>query len=306
MSKIIEVKGLRKQYGEFEAVKGVDLDVYEGELFGFLGPNGAGKSTTINILCTMLNPTSGTASIGGYDIVKERPGVRKTIGIIFQDNTLDEKLTAKENLLLHCRFYKVPVQERMSRIDRVLEMVELSDRKNSFVGTFSGGMKRRLEIARGLLHYPKVLFLDEPTVGLDPQTRAHIWDYIIKLREEIGITIFLTTHYMDEAENCNKIAIIDDGKIIAIDTPSALKDSVGGDIIQISTDNNEKARMELEEKYGKKVSEADGILTFEVEKGNEFIVDFVKEAGYTIKSINVRRPTLNDVFLRLTGKQIRE
>lgn len=306
MGKIIEVKGLRKQYGELEAVKGVDLEVHEGELFGFLGPNGAGKSTTINMLCTMLNPTAGSATIGGYDIAKEKSGVRKTIGIIFQDNTLDEKLTAKENLLLHCRFYKVPAQERLSRIDQILEMVELSDRKDSFVGTFSGGMKRRLEIARGLLHYPKVLFLDEPTVGLDPQTRAHIWDYIIKLREEIGITIFLTTHYMDEAENCNKIAIIDDGKIIALDTPSALKDSLGGDIIQISTDNNEQAAMELEAKYGKKATEVHGILTFEVEKGNEFIVDFVKEAGYTIKSINVRRPTLNDVFLKLTGKQIRD
>ncbi|ASA20603.1 ATP-binding cassette domain-containing protein [Paenibacillus donghaensis] len=306
MQKVIDVKGLKKSYGELEAVKGVDLDVYEGECFGFLGPNGAGKSTTINMLCTMLKPSGGSAKIGGFDLMKERASVRETIGIIFQDNTLDEKLTAKENLMLHCRFYKVPAQERMTRIDRVLEMVELSDRKNSFVGTFSGGMKRRLEIARGLLHYPKVLFLDEPTVGLDPQTRAHIWDYIHKLREEIGITIFLTTHYMDEAEICDKIAIIDDGRIIALDTPAGLKDGVGGDIIEISADNNLKAKEELEQKYGRTVKEQDSILIFEVEKGNEFIAEFVKNADFRITSINLRRPTLNDVFLKLTGKQIRD
>ncbi len=306
MEKAIEVRDLKKNYGKSEAVKGVDLDILAGDLFGFLGPNGAGKSTMINMLCTMLKPTSGTAAIGGFDIIKEKAGVRKSIGIVFQDNTLDEKLTAYENLLLHCRFYNVPGNERKSRIDKVLEMVQLSDKSSSFVGTFSGGMKRRLEIARGLIHYPKVLFLDEPTIGLDPQTRANIWDYIVKLREKIGITIFLTTHYMDEAEICNKIAVIDAGRIIALDTPNALKDSVGGDIIEISTENNKKAKEKLLEKYCKQVKEENEIITFEVEKGKEFIVDFVKDFDITIKSINLRRPTLNDVFLKLTGKLIRE
>ncbi|WP_024833477.1 daunorubicin resistance protein DrrA family ABC transporter ATP-binding protein [Ruminiclostridium josui] len=306
MKKIIEVKDLKKSYGKSEAVKGVNLEVNEGELFGFLGPNGAGKSTTINILCTMLKPSSGTALIGGYDVIRQKSKVRESIGIVFQDNTLDEKLTAKENLLLHCRFYNVPANERKSRVERVLEMVQLSDKKDKFVGTFSGGMKRRLEIARGLLHYPKVLFLDEPTVGLDPQTRANVWDYIIKLKEEIGITIFLTTHYMDEAEICNNIAIIDDGKIIATDTPKALKDSVGGDVIEISTEDNKIAKNKLLEKYNKQVKERNGIITFEVEMGEAFIVDFVKEFDVPIKSINLRKPTLNDVFLNLTGRHIRE
>ena len=306
MKNVIEVKDLKKSYGKSEAVKGVNLEVKEGELFGFLGPNGAGKSTTINILCTMLKPSSGTALIGGYDVIRQKSKVRESIGIVFQDNTLDEKLTAKENLLLHCRFYNVPTNERKSRVERVLEMVQLSDKRDKFVGTFSGGMKRRLEIARGLLHYPKVLFLDEPTVGLDPQTRANVWDYIVKLKEEIGITIFLTTHYMDEAEICNNIAIIDDGKIIATDTPRALKDSVGGDIIEISTEDNKMAKNKLLEKYNKQVKERNGIITFEVQRGEAFIVDFVKEFDVPITSINLRRPTLNDVFLNLTGRHIRE
>lgn len=306
MTKAIEVRNLKKYYGRSEVVKGVNLDVLEGEMFGFLGPNGAGKSTTINMLCTMLKPSSGTALIGGFDVIKEKSRVRETIGIVFQDNTLDEKLTAKENLLLHCRFYNVPVNERKKRIDTVLEMVQLSDKRDSFVGTFSGGMKRRLEIARGLLHYPKILFLDEPTIGLDPQTRANIWDYIIKLRQEIGITIFLTTHYMDEAEICNKIAINDNGRIIAVDTPNALKDSVGGDIIEISTEDNEKAKSRLLDKYCTQVKDENGVLTFEVDKGKEFIADFVKDFDIPVKSINLRIPTLNDVFLKLTGREIRE
>jgi ABC-2 type transport system ATP-binding protein len=306
MKKVIEIRDLKKNYGKSEAIKGVNLDVIEGALFGFLGPNGAGKSTTINILCTMLRPSSGTAVIGGFDIIKQKSKVRESIGIVFQDNTLDERLTAKENLLLHCRFYNVPKDERKGRLEKVLEMVQLSDKRDNLVGTFSGGMKRRLEIARGLIHYPKVLFLDEPTVGLDPQARANVWDYIVKLKKEIGISVFLTTHYMDEAEICDKIAIIDYGKIIVTDTPEVLKDGIGGDIIEISTEDNEKAKNQLLEKYGKQAKEQNELISFEVEKGESFIVDLVKDLDIAVKSINLRRPTLNDVFLKLTGRQIRE
>ena len=211
MENIIEISNLKKAYGSFEAVKGVNCSVKKGEIFGFLGPNGAGKSTTINMLSTMIRPSSGKAMINGFEVTSQQAKVRESIGIIFQENTLDEKLTAYENLLLHCRLYSVPKNVRAERIKEVLEMVELTDKKDNLVKTFSGGMKRRLEIARGLLHYPKVIFLDEPTVGLDPQTRDHIWQYILKLEEKAGITVFLTTHYMDEAEHCDRFAVIDDG-----------------------------------------------------------------------------------------------
>lgn len=303
---IIIVEGLKKNYGSFEAVSGVDFSVFKGEIFGFLGPNGAGKSTTINMLCTMLTPTAGSARVMGYDIVKDRKEVRRNIGIIFQENTLDEKLTAAENLLLHCKFYAIPKTERYQRIDEVLNMVELGDKKKTIVETFSGGMKRRLEIARGLLHYPNVLFLDEPTVGLDPQTRTHIWDYIMELKEREGITIFLTTHYMDEAEFSDRIAIMDHGKIIALDTPEVLKERTSGDVIEIITENNQLASAELVRQYGKKVTIKDEKIYFNAEKGDEFLVDFIKTFKIPIKSINLRKPSLNDVFINLTGREIRE
>ncbi len=303
---IIEVKSLGKRFGDLEAVKNISFKVKEGEIFGFLGPNGAGKTTTINMLCTMINPNHGTATVNGYSIINTPNEVRKSIGIIFQENTLDEKLTANENLLLHCRFYRVPKTERENRIKEVLNIVELVDKRNKIVETFSGGMKRRLEIARGLLHYPKVLFLDEPTLGLDPQTRAHVWEYILKLKKKAGITMFLTTHYMDEAEICNRVAIIDYGKLIALDTPDELKSKVGGDIIEIVTLNNEAAKKEIETKYNKEVTEDQKILSFKVDKGHKFLISFIKNFNTPIKSINLRRPTLNDVFLKLTGRQIRD
>ena len=306
MSNVIEVNDLRKKYGDFEAVKGISFDVQEGEIFGFLGTNGAGKTTAIKMLCTMLKPTGGTARVSGHDVIREKNEVRKSIGIIFQENTLDEKLTANENLMLHCRFYNVPRSERESRIQEVLEIVELEDRRHKIVETFSGGMKRRLEIARGLIHYPKVLFLDEPTVGLDPQTRVHIWEYILRLKKKAGITMFLTTHYMDEAEISDRIAIIDQGRIIALDTPDHMRNDVGGDIVELVTVDNQAAGEEIVTKYGKDAGEAEGILTFRVEKGNEFLSRFIKDFETPIKSINLRRPTLNDVFLKLTGRQIRD
>ncbi|MUV37910.1 Monosaccharide-transporting ATPase [Lentibacillus sp. JNUCC-1] len=306
MSAIIDVQNLKKSYKAVEAVKGVQFQVEEGEIFGFLGPNGAGKSTTINMLSTIIKPTSGHASINGYDNVKDRNKVRESIGLIFQENTLDEKLTANENLMLHCKFYNVPRKLREERIQEVLEIVDLTDKRKLIVETFSGGMKRRLEIARGLLHYPRVLFLDEPTVGLDPQTRDHIWEYILRLKRKQGITIFLTTHYMDEAEICDRVAVMDHGELIALDTPEALKTDVGGDIIEVDTVDNQQAKAEIKERYDTTADEGDDGLTFKVDKGSEFLVQFVKEFPVEITRVNLRRPTLNDVFLNLTGREIRE
>jgi len=303
---VIEVTGLRKRFGDFEAVSGVDFNVRKGEIFGFLGPNGAGKTTTINMLCTMSKPTEGEAKICGYDIKNDKGKVRESIGIIFQENTLDEKLTAEENLKLHCRFYSVPRDERAARVEEVLKMVELFDKKDEVVENYSGGMKRRLEIARGLLHYPRVLFLDEPTVGLDPQTRTHIWDYILQLKIWEGITIFLTTHYMDEAEYSDRIAIMDNGKIIALDTPDNLKDRIGGDVIEVITEDNGKAVQEINYKYNTEVKEKGASLSFNVKNGSEFLAGFVKDMEVQIKNINLHRPTLNDVFLNLTGREIRD
>ena len=241
------VDGLRKSFDDIVAVDGVTFDVAAGESFGFLGPNGAGKSTTINILCTLLRPTGGSASVAGFDVATRPADVRRHIGLVFQDPTLDEYLTAEENLRFHAELYGVPRETTEDRLRDVLEMVELWERRKGIVATFSGGMRRRLEIARGLLHSPRVLFLDEPTVGLDPQTRAHIWSYIEELRKREEITIFLTTHYMDEAEHCDRIAIIDHGTIVAIDTPEALKASVGEDRMELRTADDEIAMRELRE-----------------------------------------------------------
>lgn len=223
---IIEVKKLRKQFKDLVAVDDISFTVEPGEIFGFLGPNGAGKSTSINILSTILAPTSGDAIVNGFSILTERDNVRRSIGLVFQDPSLDDRLTAEENLRFHAELYGVSKADYKVRLEEVLNLVDLSDRRNEVIRTFSGGMRRRLEIARGLIHYPAVLFLDEPTIGLDPQTRAHLWEYILKLKKEKGMTIFLTTHYMNEAEYCDRIAIIDRGTIIALDTPSALKKQV--------------------------------------------------------------------------------
>lgn len=305
MNAIVQVEGLRKSYKDIEAVKDVNFTVEEGEIFGFLGPNGAGKSTTINMLSTIIKPSGGSARINGFDIVHEKNKVRSSIGLIFQEQTLDEKLTANENLKLHCKFYGVEKSKREGRIREVLNIVDLTDNRKKIVEKFSGGMKRRLEIARGLLNYPRVLFLDEPTVGLDPQTRSHIWEYILKLKEKAGITIFLTTHYMDEAEICDRVAIMDHGEVIALASPEQLKNDVGGDVIEVSTSDNEAAKSIIEDDYEKEVTEAEDVLNFKVKKGSEFLVNFVKEFPIPILSVNLRRPTLNDVFLNLTGREIR-
>jgi ABC-2 type transport system ATP-binding protein len=238
---VIEAVDLTKRYGELEAVKSVSFSVEPGETYGFLGPNGAGKSTTISMLCTLVRPTGGTAAVAGFDVVRQRTAVRRQIGLVFQDTTLDDYLTASENLRFHAELYRVPKGELDGRVRQVLDMVGLWERRDNIVKTFSGGMKRRLEIARGLLHSPRVLFLDEPTVGLDPQTRSHIWGYINELKRRESITMFLTTHYMDEAEHCDRIAIMDNGELVVVDTPEALKRSVGRDRVSITTADDEVA-----------------------------------------------------------------
>jgi len=304
---IIEVKNLVKQFKKVKAVDDITFSVKEDEIFGFLGPNGAGKTTTINIICTLLSKTSGEVILNGYDVSRERNKIRNCIGMVFQDPSLDDRLTALENLYFHGLLYNMPRKELKVRSEEVLEMVNLTDRKNSLVMTYSGGMKRRLEIARGLLHYPKILFLDEPTLGLDPQTRNKIWDYIIRLKKNKKITIFLTSHYMEETEICDRIAIIDEGKIIALDSPENLKNIIGGDIITILSEDNIKLKEYINDITGVEVHDAkEGKIRFEVKDSSSFIPKFIKKSPVKILSISARKPTLNDVFLDLTGREIRE
>jgi ABC-2 type transport system ATP-binding protein len=305
-SPAIAVEGLKKTFGDIEAVRGVDFTVEPGETFGFLGPNGAGKSTTISMLCTLLKPSGGRATVAGFDVAAERSEVRRRIGLVFQDTTLDDYLTAEENLRFHAELYGVPRAQASRRMSEVLTMVGLWDRRRSKVQTFSGGMKRRLEIARGLLHSPRVLFLDEPTVGLDPQTRSHIWSYIDELRRRETVTIFLTTHYMDEAEHCDRIAIMDVGRIVVIDTPAALKASVGLDRVAIATEDDALATARLEEDFGLEVKASEGSLVVYVADGERFVPRLFAELGVTISSVSIARPTLDDVFMSYTGRTIRD
>jgi ABC-2 type transport system ATP-binding protein len=302
----IRVAGLTKNYGEIEAVRGIDFEVPVGETFGFLGPNGAGKSTTIKVLCTLARPTSGSAQVAGHEVTSERDAVRRNIGLVFQDTTLDNYLTGAQNLRFHAALYGVPASAVEPRMRQVLEMVGLWERRDSVVMTYSGGMKRRLEIARGLLHAPHVLFLDEPTVGLDPQTRASIWEYINDLKSREDITIFLTTHYMDEAEHCDRIAIIDHGKIVAIDTPEALKASVGKDRVQIHTADDQAAIAELAREFDIEAAMHEGAVTFSVPSGEQFVPRLFAGLTTAIKSVSVSRPTLDDVFMSYTGTTIRD
>jgi ABC-2 type transport system ATP-binding protein len=302
----ITVRGLTKSFGEVRAVRGVDFEVATGEVFGFLGPNGAGKTTTINMLCTLTKPTSGEARVAGHDVVSERDDVRRNIGLVFQDPTLDGYLTAEQNLKLHAELYGVQSDLVRPRMHQVMEMVGLWDRKDSVVGTFSGGMRRRLEIARGLMHSPRVLFLDEPTIGLDPQTRRSIWDYIRELKEREEITIFMTTHYMDEAEWCDRIAIMDNGEIVALDSPESLKAGVGQDRITIHTDGDQEAIAALERQFGIEAQVREGAVAFWVPSGEQFVPRLFAEFELPIRSVSVSRPTLDDVFMSYTGSTIRD
>jgi ABC-2 type transport system ATP-binding protein len=306
MTSAISVKDLRKSFGDFEAVRGVNFEVATGEVFGFLGPNGAGKTTTINMLCTLTKPSGGAAAVAGYDVVAAKDDVRRHIGLVFQDPTLDGYLSAEQNLRLHAELYGVEKAVVKPRMRQVLEMVGLWDRKDSQVMTFSGGMRRRLEIARGLMHSPRVLFLDEPTIGLDPQTRASIWGYIRQLQQQEEITIFMTTHYMDEAEFCGRIAIMDNGEIVALDTPDALKEGVGADRIRIETADDERAIAALGERFGLEATVSEGAVTFAVAEGEEFVPRLFAELGVPIRSVSLSRPTLDDVFMSHTGSTIRD
>ena len=303
---VIQSKNLVKRFGKLEAVRGVSFEVQQGEIFGFLGPNGAGKTTTINMLCTLLAPTEGEAIVNGYNVIKERDRVRESIGLVFQEPALDDYLTAEQNLRFHAYAYSIPKKTLEPRMKELLQMVELWDRRKEKMNTYSGGMKRRLEIARGLLHHPKVLFLDEPTLGLDPQTRSRIWEHIRQLRKQENLAIFMTTHYMDEAENCDRIAVIDYGEIIALDTPDKLKDAIGGDVITIKTEHNDTALGLLKDQYGLQSNQENGVIRFTVPHGEEFLPGFVSGFPLRLISIGLHRPTLEDVFLKLTGHAIRE
>jgi ABC-2 type transport system ATP-binding protein len=305
-SAMVHVEGLSRSFGQIEAVKRVSFDIAQGEIFGFLGPNGAGKSTTINMLCTLLRPTAGQASLNGFDVERERSDVRRSIGLVFQQPTLDEYLSAEQNLRFHAYAYGIPKQLRDQRMRELLEMVELWDRRGSAVRTYSGGMKRRLEIARGLLHHPRVLFLDEPTLGLDPQTRRSIWDYLLELRKRESLTIFLTTHYMDEAENADRIAVIDHGEIQALDTPAGLKAMVGGDLVTVGAADLDAAVDEVRERFGLEATRGGDTITFHVDGGESFLPDFVRGFSQPVTSIGLRKPTLDDVFLEVTGREIRD
>jgi ABC-2 type transport system ATP-binding protein len=303
---IIKVENITKRFDGINAVNDISFEVEEGTIFGFLGPNGAGKTTTISILCTLLSPTSGKASIAGHDCMKEPAEVRRAIGIVFQDTTLDKDLTAYENLIFHAYLYNVPKDEMQDRVENSLKFVDLYERRDDLVKKFSGGMKRRLEVARGLIHKPRVLFLDEPTLGLDPQSRTNLWEFITKLPGKHNVTVFMTTHYMEEAEVCDRIAIIDKGKIIAMGSPEELKRTIGGDVVYMRTTDNVNVKEEIERLLKLSVTEKDGELYMTCDMGDTCIPEMMRKIGEKVISVRLQRPTLNDVFLKLTGKAIRE
>ena len=306
----IETNELTRRFNGLVAVDRLSISVERGEVFGLLGPNGAGKTTTISMLCTILKPTSGRATVNGFDIVKQDTQVRKSIGIVFQDPSIDDRLTGRENLYMHANLYGVPPGEQKSRIDGVLKLVELEDRANDLLRTYSGGMRRRLEIARGLIHYPKVLFLDEPTIGLDPQTREHIWSYIEELRKAHDITMVLTTHYMEEADRLSdRIAIMDYGKIVASGTPSGLKETLEGDVITVKTKDADRLSSMLAGTAGiLRANVVNDRLEVTVRGGRALlprIVETATKSGVFVESLSLREPNLEDVFLHYTGRAIR-
>ena len=311
MSHAIETHNLTQKFGDLVAVNHVNLQIEKGELFGLLGPNGAGKTTFIHMLCTILPPTEGTAKVAGFDTHQNSDSVRAAIGIVFQDPSVDNRLTGRENLDFHGRVYGMEKTQREKRIDEVLKLVELEKRANALVETYSSGMRRRLEIARGFMHHPKIMFLDEPTLGLDPQTRRKIWEYVQMLNKQEGVTVLLTTHYMDEAEYlCDRVGIIDYGKIIALDDPEKLKDQLEGDIVSLEVPQPKKyAEVFRGIKYVKEVKMVGDYLYLTVTGGEKTIpklMDIVARRGGKVQSVGLRSPTLEDVFIRYTGRGIRE
>jgi ABC-2 type transport system ATP-binding protein len=302
---IVEVETLRKEFGDFVAVDGISFSIGEGEVFGLLGPNGAGKTTTLHMMATLLRPTSGTARINGFDVNREPAQVRKSIGMVFQEPSSDDLLTGYENLKLHALLYGVPGGVRRMRIKEVLELVGLWDRKDELVKHYSGGMRRRLEIARGLLHSPKVLFLDEPTLGLDPQSREHIWKYIERLVAEKRISIIITTHYMDEADRlCDRIAIVDHGKVVVLDTPDSLKRTLGGDVVKLEAGSpNVDAVKALP--FVKSVEVQGSTVHLTVEDARSHIQEILGVIG-KVEGVELHPPSLDDVFMHYTGREYRE
>jgi len=303
MMMMIKIIGLTKNYGNHNAVDNLTLDIYENEVFGLLGSNGAGKTTTIHMLATLLKPSSGSATVNGYDIVGQPAKVRSSIGIVFQAPSSDDMLTGYENLQLHSMLYSIPRHARKQRIVEVLNLVGLTERMHDQVKTYSGGMRRRLEIARGLLHKPKVIFLDEPTLGLDPASRETMWKYIQRLVKEEKMTVILTTHYMEEADMlCDRIGIIDKGRIVALDTPKGLKAGLGGDIIRIKTHYNPDKITSLD--FVRKVEQSDGFLVVSVNNAKRDLPMLLRHVEAEI--VEAASPTLNDVFIHLTGRNIKE
>jgi len=308
----IKVEDLTKSFNGLVAVDHISFTVKSGELFGLLGPNGAGKTTTINMLSTLLKSTSGYGEVAGHDISKSKDDIRRSIGVVFQEPALDIKLTGKENLEFHAMMYGLKKEERKKRVEEVLKLVELTEKRNVLVENFSGGMKRRLEIARGLIHKPEVLFLDEPTLGLDAQTRRHIWDYIKKLNKEGGVTIILTTHYMEEADFlCDRIAIMDKGKFVAMDIPARLKDILGGDVVSMEIEGNADSLIDRINSldWVKNMTRHNETLSLTMEKGERRIpqlINVARENGVNITCVHLRKPSLEDVFLHFTGRTIRE
>jgi len=308
----IRVEDLLKRFEDVTAVDHISFSVEQGELFGLLGPNGAGKTTTINILSTLLRPTSGRAEVAGYEVTRNRNLVRKSIGVVFQEPALDGKLTGRENLEFHAMMYGLDKAERRERIAAVLDLVELTDKATVLAEKYSGGMKRRLEIARGLIHRPKVLFLDEPTLGLDAQTRRHIWEYVRRLNKESGVTIILTTHYMEEADFlCDRIAIMDHGRFVALDTAPRLKDTLGGDVVSLEVEG--PAEPFLAGLRGldwiNQVHVHDGVLHLTMDRGERRIPELMAMAqrdGAAVSCVHLRKPSLEDVFLHFTGRTIRD
>jgi len=301
----VETEGLTKRYGDLLAVDSLNLSIEEGEIFGLLGPNGAGKTTTLSMLATLVKPTSGTGRVNGYDIRSHPADVRRSIGIVFQDPSSDDVLTGRENLYLHALMFGVPKGERRERIDYVLSLVDLQDRANDVVKKYSGGMRRRLELARGLLHNPRILFLDEPTLGLDPQTREHIWAYIENLVKSEKVTVIITTHYMDEVDRlCNRVAIIDHGQVSALDSPRALKSKVGGEIIKLRVQSPNIERLKSLD-YVLSLDQSGSTLRLTVKDASVHLQEILGMVG-AVDSVEVRTATLNDVFLHYTGREIRE
>ncbi|BFH72330.1 ATP-binding cassette domain-containing protein [Sulfurisphaera javensis] len=307
----IKAINLTKMYGKFIAVDHINFEVYEGEIFGFLGPNGAGKSTTIKMLTTVLKPTEGTAIVNGYDIIKQPALVRQSIGVVPQEYTADEDLTGWENMMMMAGLYGIPKDIAKERAKELLEMVELTHAANRKVETYSGGMRRRLEIAMSLISRPKILFLDEPTLGLDAQTRAAIWQYILKLKEEYKMTIFVTTHYLEEADMYgDRIAIIDKGKILAIGSPKELKEKVGGDVISLQTSNDEEALKIISSVEGvidvKKMNDGIRIKVKDGEEKAPEILESLMKNGIKVSRMSITEPTMDEVYMEFTGKRLRD